>query len=120
MKKSRLVVAAVAALARVFTSTPAQAYGGAAPAGTIVDVAVTASGGGTPDGNPWDYGVERPAARAMGDQHPGDERRDPHDRPRPHSRVLAADGLRGAEPHPMMTDAAAGAAAAASVSVLRV
>lgn len=66
MKKSRLAVAAVAALALVFTSTPAQAHGGSAPAGTIVDVAVAASGGGTPDGNPWDYDILVQALVATG------------------------------------------------------
>ena len=66
MKKTRLAVAAVAALALVFTSTPAQAYGGAAPAGTIVDVAVAASGGGTPDSNPWDYDILVQAVVATG------------------------------------------------------
>lgn len=72
MKKSRLVVAAVAALALVFAATPAQASGGAqsqggsAPAGTIVDVAVAASGGGTPDSNPWDYDILVQAVLATG------------------------------------------------------
>lgn len=65
MKKSRLAVAAVAALALVFTSTPAQAHEGA-PAGTIVDVAVAASGGGTPDDNPWDYDILVQAVVATG------------------------------------------------------
>ncbi|MDR7112270.1 MULTISPECIES: fasciclin domain-containing protein [Microbacterium] len=66
MKKSRLAVAAVAALALVFTSTPAQAHGGSAPAGTIVDVAVAASGGGAPDANPWDYDILVQAVLATG------------------------------------------------------
>lgn len=66
MKKSRLVVAAVAALALVFAATPAQAHGGYAPKGTIVDVAVKASGGGTPDSNPWDYDLLVQAVVATG------------------------------------------------------
>ena len=68
MKKSRLAVAAVAALALVLTATPAQAHGwgGGAPSGTIVDVAVTASGGGTPDDNPWDYDILVQAVVATG------------------------------------------------------
>jgi uncharacterized surface protein with fasciclin (FAS1) repeats len=65
MKKSRLAVAAVAALALVFSSTPAQAHDGA-PRGTIVDVAVAASGGGTPDRNPWDYDILVQAVLATG------------------------------------------------------
>jgi len=66
MKKSRLAVAAVAALALVFTATPAQAHGGSAPTGTIVDVAVAASGGGAPDENPWDYDILVQAVLATG------------------------------------------------------
>ncbi len=66
MKKSRLAVAAVAALALVLTATPAQAHGGSAPTGTIVDVAVAASGGGTPDSNPWDYDILVQALVATG------------------------------------------------------
>ncbi|MFB7884477.1 fasciclin domain-containing protein [Microbacterium sp. NPDC056057] len=68
MKKSRLAVAAVAALALVLTASPAQAHGwgGGAPSGTIVDVAVAASGGGTPDDNPWDYDILVQAVVATG------------------------------------------------------
>lgn len=67
MKKMRLAVAAAAALALVFTATPAQAHGwGGAPAGTIVDVAVAASGGGTPDDNPRDYDILVQAVLATG------------------------------------------------------
>ncbi len=66
MKKTRLAVAAAAALALVFTATPAQAHSGSAPAGTIVDVAVAASGGGTPDSNPWDYDILVQAVLATG------------------------------------------------------
>lgn len=65
MKKSRLAIAAVAALALVFSATPAQAHGGTPP-GTIVDVAVAASGGGTPDRNPWDYDILVQAVLATG------------------------------------------------------
>ena len=68
MKKSRLAVAAVAALALVLTASPAQAHGwgGGAPSGTIVDVAVAASGGGTPDDNPSDYDILVQAVVATG------------------------------------------------------
>lgn len=65
MKKSRLVIAAAAALALVLSAAPAQAYGGA-PSGTIVDVAVKASGGGTPDKNPYDYDILVQAVLATG------------------------------------------------------
>jgi len=66
MKKSRLAIAALAAVALVFTAAPAQATGGSAPSGTIVDVAVAASGGGTPDSNPWDYDILVQALVATG------------------------------------------------------
>ncbi|MFE7846693.1 fasciclin domain-containing protein [Microbacterium sp. NPDC057407] len=66
MKKSRLVIAAVAAAALVFSATPAQAHGGSTPPGTIVDVAVAASGGGTPDNNPYDYDLLVQAVLATG------------------------------------------------------
>ncbi|WP_169581083.1 MULTISPECIES: fasciclin domain-containing protein [Microbacterium] len=66
MKKSRIAVAAVAALALVFTTTPAHATGGGTPSGTIVDVAVAASGGGTPDSNPYDYDILVQAVLATG------------------------------------------------------
>jgi|UPI0003759D21 uncharacterized surface protein with fasciclin (FAS1) repeats len=72
MKKSRLAVAAVAAVALVFAATPAQAFDstqanrGGAPSGTIVDVAVAASGGGAPDSNPWDYDILVQAVLATG------------------------------------------------------
>ncbi|WP_342001433.1 fasciclin domain-containing protein [Microbacterium sp. LWH7-1.2] len=66
MKKSRLAIAALAALALVFAATPAQASGGSAPTGTIVDVAVAASGGGTPDDNPRDYDILVQAVLATG------------------------------------------------------
>lgn len=66
MKKSRLAIAALAAVALVFTASPAQATGGSAPTGTIVDVAVAASGGGTPDSNPSDYDILVQALVATG------------------------------------------------------
>lgn len=65
MKKSRLVIAALAAAALVLSAAPAHAHGGA-PKGTIVDVAVAASGGGTPDRNPWDYDILVQAVLATG------------------------------------------------------
>jgi uncharacterized surface protein with fasciclin (FAS1) repeats len=67
MKKSiRTVIALTAAAALTFTVVPAQATGGAAPSRTIVDVAVAASGGGTPDSNPWDYDLLVQAVVATG------------------------------------------------------
>lgn len=65
MKKSRIAIAAVAALALILTTTPAHATGDR-PSGTIVDVAVAASGGGTPDNNPWDYDLLVQAVVATG------------------------------------------------------
>jgi len=65
MKTTRIAIAAVAALALVFTATPAHATGGQPP-GTIVDVAVAASGGGTPDSNPADYDILVQALLATG------------------------------------------------------
>ncbi|MBI5160668.1 MAG: fasciclin domain-containing protein [Micrococcales bacterium] len=47
--------ALVALTAAPASASPRQNYG--APAGTIVDVAVAASGGGTPDSNPADYDI---------------------------------------------------------------
>jgi uncharacterized surface protein with fasciclin (FAS1) repeats len=71
MRKSRFVIAAVAAAAL--------ALGGALPAqastrtpvhatarGSIVDVLVADSGGGTPDRNPWDYDLLVQAVLATG------------------------------------------------------
>src|SRR5689334_3252305 len=67
MKKHvRIVVALAAAAALTFAAAPAQAIGGSAPSGTIVDVAVKASGGGTPDNNPWDYDILVQAVLATG------------------------------------------------------
>lgn len=67
MKKHvRIVVALAAAAALTFAAAPAHAHGGSAPSGTIVDVAVKASGGGTPDSNPWDYDLLVQAVLATG------------------------------------------------------
>jgi len=67
MKKSiRFAIAATAVAALVLVATPANATGGSAPRGTIVDVAVAASGGGTPDNNPWDYDILVQALVATG------------------------------------------------------
>lgn len=66
MKNSiRAGIAAAAALALVLTAAPANATGGSSP-GTIVDVAVAASGGGTPDGNHKDYDLLVQAVVATG------------------------------------------------------
>ncbi|GAA1960689.1 fasciclin domain-containing protein [Microbacterium deminutum] len=62
----RLAIAATAAAALIFAATPANATGGRAPTGTIVDVAVAASGGGTPDSNPGDYDILVQALLATG------------------------------------------------------
>jgi uncharacterized surface protein with fasciclin (FAS1) repeats len=66
MRRTRFAIAAVAAVALVFTSAPAQAHDGGTPPGTIVDVAVAASGGGTPDRNPHDYDILVQAVLATG------------------------------------------------------
>ncbi|QIG39360.1 fasciclin domain-containing protein [Microbacterium sp. 4R-513] len=65
-KITRASIAAIAAAALAFAATPAHATGGSAPSGTIVDVAVAASGGGTPDANPWDYDILVQAILATG------------------------------------------------------
>lgn len=69
-KRVRVTIAAVAAAALSLTALPAQAHGGgghsSAPRGTIVEVAVAASGGGTPDKNPWDYDLLVQAVVATG------------------------------------------------------
>lgn len=65
-KTFRFSIAAAAAAALVLTATPAQAHGGHAPRGTIVDVAVAASGGGTPDSNGSDYDILVQAVLATG------------------------------------------------------
>lgn len=66
-KRIRLAVAAAAATALVLTAAPAQAHDHASPpSGTIVDVAVAASGGGTPDENSRDYDLLVQAVLATG------------------------------------------------------
>lgn len=62
----RFAVAAVAAAALTLTAVPAQAWGGSPARGSIVDVAVAASGGGTPDRNPYDYDLLVQAVVATG------------------------------------------------------
>ena len=67
MKKSvRFAIATVGAAALALSAAPAHATGGSNPAGSIVDVAVAASGGGTPDSNPWDYDLLVQAVVATG------------------------------------------------------
>ena len=66
MKKMRLAIAAASAVALVFGAAPAAHATGGAPAGTIVDVAVAASGGGAPDSNPGDYDILVQALLATG------------------------------------------------------
>ncbi|WP_394770831.1 fasciclin domain-containing protein [Lacisediminihabitans sp.] len=67
MKKSAIVTALVAAALVVGTAGPASAHnGGQTPPGSIVDVAVAASGGGTPDNNPYDYDILVQAVLATG------------------------------------------------------
>lgn len=67
MKKTlRLAVALAAAAGLTLAAAPAHATGGSAPSGTIVDVAVGASGGGAPDNNPWDYDLLVQAVLATG------------------------------------------------------
>lgn len=66
-KRIRLAVAAAAATALVLTAAPAQAHDHAGPpSGTLVDVAVAASGGGTPDENSRDYDLLVQAVLATG------------------------------------------------------
>jgi uncharacterized surface protein with fasciclin (FAS1) repeats len=60
----RIVAAAGAALAALALAVPA--FGGSQPAGTVVDVAVAASGGGAFDGNETDYDVLVQAVLAAG------------------------------------------------------
>jgi uncharacterized surface protein with fasciclin (FAS1) repeats len=71
MRKSRFVVAAVAAAALALAgAAPAQAStvvaGHTTARGSIVDVLVADSGGGTPDRNPWDYDILVQAVLATG------------------------------------------------------
>jgi uncharacterized surface protein with fasciclin (FAS1) repeats len=65
MKKTIAAAIAVAALV-LGAAVPANATGGGAPAGNIVDVAVAASGGGTPDDNGSDYDILVQAVLATG------------------------------------------------------
>jgi uncharacterized surface protein with fasciclin (FAS1) repeats len=69
MKKKNTIAAitaAAAALVLVGPVAPATAHGYSPPAGSIVDVAVAASGGGTPDSNPHDYDLLVQAVVATG------------------------------------------------------
>jgi uncharacterized surface protein with fasciclin (FAS1) repeats len=66
----RIIVAAAAAVViSGLLAGPAVAkpkWWGAPPAGSVVDVAVKASGGGTPDANPYDYDLLVQAVTATG------------------------------------------------------
>ena len=66
----RVIVAAAAAVViSGLVAGPAVAkpkWWGAPPAGSVVDVAVKASGGGTPDANPYDYDLVVQAVTATG------------------------------------------------------
>jgi uncharacterized surface protein with fasciclin (FAS1) repeats len=68
MKKILATTAAVAALVVIGSAAPANAsvHTSTPPAGSIVDVAVAASGGGTPDSNPYDYDILVQALTATG------------------------------------------------------
>lgn len=65
-RKLALAVATVVVGALTLTASPASAHSGSKPSGTIVDVAVAASGGGTPDSNPYDYDLLVQAVLATG------------------------------------------------------
>jgi uncharacterized surface protein with fasciclin (FAS1) repeats len=65
MRRISLVLA-LASLAAVSSVTPAAATGGHPPRGTVVDVAVGASGGGAPDANPHDFDLLVQAITATG------------------------------------------------------
>jgi len=60
----RIIAAALAALTAIALAAPA--FAGSQPAGTVVDVAVAASGGGTFDGKETDYDVLVQAVLAAG------------------------------------------------------
>lgn len=62
----RAGIAAAAAAALVFAAAPAQAKPISEPAGSIVDIAVAASGGGALDSNPADYDILVQAVLATG------------------------------------------------------
>lgn len=68
MKKILTTTAAVAALVLIGSAAPANAniQTSAPPVGSIVDVAVAASGGGAPDSNPYDYDILVQALTATG------------------------------------------------------
>ena len=69
MKKKNTVIAITAAAAALMLTgpiAPATAHGYSPPAGSIVEVAVAASGGGTPDSNPYDYDLLVQAVTATG------------------------------------------------------
>lgn len=65
-KKLVIALATVVAGALALTASPASAHQATKPAGTIVDVAVAASGGGTPDANGSDYDILVQALVATG------------------------------------------------------
>ncbi len=65
-KKLGIALATVVAGALAFTASPASAHQATAPKGTVVDVAVAASGGGTPDANGSDYDILVQALVATG------------------------------------------------------
>ncbi|KQM82355.1 hypothetical protein ASE68_02880 [Agromyces sp. Leaf222] len=67
MMIKKVMAAFIAAAAIVAVSAaPAYASGGSTPTGSIVDVAVAASGGGAPDDNPQDYDILVQALVATG------------------------------------------------------
>ncbi|CAL4858825.1 fasciclin domain-containing protein [Microbacterium sp. MM2322] len=65
-KKLGIALATVVAGALALTASPASAHQATKPAGSIVDVAVAASGGGTPDKNGSDYDILVQALVATG------------------------------------------------------
>ena len=65
-RKVSIGLTAVLVAALALTASPASAYGGSKPTGSIVDVAVAASGGGTPDSNGRDYDLLVQALIATG------------------------------------------------------
>jgi len=64
--RTRVAVATMTAVALILMATPANAYDRSSPSGTIVDVAVAASGGGTPDDDHGDYDILVQALVATG------------------------------------------------------
>jgi len=68
MRRTFTAIAASVVIAGI-AATPATAkprWGEGPPAGSVVDVAVKASGGGTPDANPYDYDLLVQAVTATG------------------------------------------------------